>query len=99
MNLKIFSEYNKKIMVKINAIPIAIRIEWKQDTSAFLISLPPIALPTEEVTPPPIAPAAIINISIWKGKIIIFTSTMLLFPFSNRFNKRAWISVGPKQRI
>ena len=27
----------------------------------------PIALPTDEVVPPPIAPPAIININIWKG--------------------------------
>ena len=64
INLKIFSEYNKNIIVKINAIPNATKIEWKQDASALLISLLPTALPTEEVTPPPIAPAAIINMSI-----------------------------------
>ena len=43
-------------------------IEWKHDASAFLISLFPIALPTEDVVPPPMAPPDIININIWNGK-------------------------------
>ena len=46
----------------------------KTRTFCFYNVLLPIALPIEDVVPPPIAPADIINISIWNGNISAMTA-------------------------